>query len=214
MEKQIIILLDRDGTVNKDENYSLGSAKNWKEQLAFLPGVVEGLKLINTIPNSHIFIITNQSGVSLDIYPEFTEERMHEVNKYMIQQLEKEGVSIDGYFTCPFMNNAYVEKSKKRGRTINMKYVIDNHPDLKPNTGMGDKALASLGLKREESILFVVGDRYFDMKFAQNMGAFGIFIKSWKTKEIGDAKKIKQICSYPATDFLDAAKKIQEKVKE
>ena len=214
MEKQIIIFLDRDGTINVDENYYLGSAQNWKEQVSFLPRVIEGLKLLNQIPNSYCFILTNQSGVSLDLFPNFTEERMHEVNQYMIQQLEKEGVKIENYFACPFVDLAYVEKARKKGRTINSHYVKDNHTDLKPNTGMVDKALASLNLQKEDCILFMIGDRYFDMKLAQNAGAFGILVESFKTKELGDTEKVKSMGFYVAADFLDAVKKIQEKVKE
>ncbi|MCK5107179.1 MAG: HAD-IIIA family hydrolase [Nanoarchaeota archaeon] len=212
LNKKVVILLDRDGTINKDKNYYLGSADNWKQQLEFLPGVVEGLRLLNQILNFHVFIVTNQSGVSLDIFPNFTEERMHEVNEYIIQELTKQGVRIDFYFACPFVDNAYVEKSKLKGRTLNHKYIINNHPDLKPNTGMADKALAYLNLKKEDCSLFMVGDRYFDMVFAKNIDAFGILVESHKTRELGDTERIKQMGFYVAKDFLDAVKKIQEKV--
>ena len=45
----ILVCLDRDGTINKDENYFLGSTEDWKSKVKFLPGVVKGIKLLNQI---------------------------------------------------------------------------------------------------------------------------------------------------------------------
>ena len=61
----IIICSDRDGTITKDENYYLGSQNNWKELVHFLEGVVEGIKLLNKIPDTFFFITTNQAGVAI-----------------------------------------------------------------------------------------------------------------------------------------------------
>ena len=59
-----LVCLDRDGTINKDENYFLGSKPDWKSQIEFLPGVVKGIKLWNKISDLEIFIITNQASIS------------------------------------------------------------------------------------------------------------------------------------------------------
>ena len=61
-----LVFSDRDGTINLDKNFYLGSSSNWREQVSFLDGVVDGIKLINQIPNSRFFILTNQSGVALE----------------------------------------------------------------------------------------------------------------------------------------------------
>ena len=215
LEKKIVICVDRDGTLTKDENYYLGSAENWKQQVEFMPGVIEGLKLSMTIPNSHRFIVTNQSGVALNglQFARLTEERMHEVNQYIISELNKNKINITSYFACPFVDYAYVKKSTKKGRTLNLKYVVDNHPDLKPNSGMINNSLKHLNLAREDCLLFMIGDRYSDMELAKNADAFGILVESYKTKELKDSELARSNGFYVATDFLDAIKKIKEKIK-
>ena len=60
MDNLILIFVDRDGTINLDENFYLGSRPHWKTQLLFLSGVVEGIKTLNQIPNTKIIIVTNQ----------------------------------------------------------------------------------------------------------------------------------------------------------
>jgi histidinol phosphatase-like enzyme len=55
-----VVFSDRDGTINKDENYYLGSSPEWRKQVSFLEGVIDGIKLINFIPASYFFILTNQ----------------------------------------------------------------------------------------------------------------------------------------------------------
>jgi len=214
--KKIIICMDRDGTLTKDENYYLGSAENWKQQVEFMPGVIEGLKLSQSIPNSYRFIVTNQSGVALQEkqFAKLTEERMHEVNEYIISELNNQKIDITTYFACPFVDYAYIKKSTKKGRTINPKYVMDNHPDLKPNPGMINNSLKHINLERKDCLLFVIGDRYSDMELAKNADAVGILVESYKTKELGDSELAKSNGFYVATNFLDAIKKIKQQVEQ
>ena len=73
-----LVCLDRDGTVNKDDNYYLGSSPDWKRQVRILDGVFEGIKRLNAVPDLSVFVVTNQSGVALrgHEFDELTEERM------------------------------------------------------------------------------------------------------------------------------------------
>src|SRR3989344_252885 len=101
---KILVCVDRDGTINKDENYFVGKTSDWRSKIEFLPGIIEGIKLLNQVPNLEIFIITNQAGVALK-GPEFDsldEKRYQEVNEYMIQLLKSNGAVIRGYFGCPY----------------------------------------------------------------------------------------------------------------
>jgi histidinol-phosphate phosphatase family protein len=214
----ILVCVDRDGTINLDENYFLGSSPNWKEQLEFLPRVVEGIKALNQISDLEIAIVTNQAGVALTD-PQFQpldEERMHEVNQYMIEQLKKQGAIIQNYFATPYVNSAYVEKSKQRGRNVNPQYVQDNNPNLKPSPGMIFKAAERLGKKPEELRIYMIGDRKSDVETGLNANSFSILIPSSKTIEIGDEEKVRELQKehpnqiYIAKDFLDAAQYIEK----
>jgi len=50
MKKQLLIFIDRDGTIlydrKKSPRYYLGRQKDWKAKTKFLNGVVRGLKLL------------------------------------------------------------------------------------------------------------------------------------------------------------------------
>jgi len=206
-QKKTLIFADRDGTITKDENYYLGSNENWKEQIEFLPGVVEGIRLLNQISNHYFFIVTNQSGVALrgGRFDLLTEERMHEVNKYIIEKLNEKELTINGYFACPFVDNKYVEKAQKKGRELNSEYISDSHPDLKPKPGMINNALKSLNLQKEDCLIFMIGDRASDVETGINAGGIGILIESSKTKELGDKEKVEKMKNtFVARDFLHA----------
>jgi histidinol-phosphate phosphatase family protein len=207
-----IVFSDRDGTINKDENYYLGSSLLWKSQVQILEGVIEGIKLINSIPYSHFYILTNQSGVALQgkEFDNLTEKRMHEVNKYIIDQLRKNGCRISGYYACPYVTSEYAKQALQKGRLVNPKYIDDNNPDIKPKPGMIKKVLNKLNLK-EEYNLWMIGDRFSDMETILNAKGEGILIKSQKTIELGDLERCSGIKNiHPADNFLDAARNIKK----
>ena len=215
--KSIVVFSDRDGTINLDENYYLGSSSEWKKQIQFLEGVVDGIRLINTIPNSYFFILTNQSGVALQggELDNLTEDRMHEVNSYIISLLTVEGLKIDGYFACPFVDSKYAKKAEKKGRVVDSRYVVEEHEDMKPNIGMINKALNAVNLQRENCEVFMIGDRASDVEMGLKAGGTGILVESCKTKELGDIDKVQQlkgpVCVAP--NFLEACKIIKNKTR-
>jgi histidinol phosphatase-like enzyme len=61
----VLIGIDRDGTINKDEDYFLGSSPDWKGQVKLLPGVIEGIRMLKSLKDIYVFIVTNQAGVAL-----------------------------------------------------------------------------------------------------------------------------------------------------
>jgi D-glycero-D-manno-heptose 1,7-bisphosphate phosphatase len=217
----ILVGLDRDGTINEDNNDFLGKTEDWKSRVKFLPGVIEGINLLNQISNTEIFIITNQAGVALadEEFKELTEQKYQEVSRYMIQELAKQGAIIKGVFGCPYIDLKYAEKSRQRGRQVNPEYVKDNHPDWKPNPGMIKKAAESLGKTLDQCQIYMMGDRLTDVQTGLNAGGTGILVSSVKTQELGDKEKTKQLqLQYPnriyiAKDFFDAAKYIAARVQ-
>ena len=206
-----LVCLDRDGTINEDDNHYLGSSENWKSQIKILPGVIEGIKRLNNTSNLEIFILTNQSGVALkgEKFSKLTLERMYEVNNYNLNILRNNGVFVRGYFACPYIDFKYVERAKLEGREVNPDFIKDNPFDLKPNIGMIKKAVNSLGKTWDECNIYAMGDRISDILLGLNSGGTGILVKSQKTKEIediGEAKNLKEKGEkvYIAKDFLDA----------
>ena len=207
-----LVCLDRDGTINEDNNYYLGNSKDWKSQVKIFPGVIEGIKRLNSTPNLETFVVTNQSGVALEgkEFSEFTLERMHEVNKYVLKILEKEEAFIRGYFACPIVDYKYAEKARLKGRKLNTEFVRQNPSDLKPNIGMIKKAAKSLGKTLEECRIYVIGDIITDVQLGLNAGGKGILVESPRTIQRGDLEKTKKLAQeeagrvYLAKDFLDA----------
>ncbi|MBT3408037.1 HAD-IIIA family hydrolase [Candidatus Woesearchaeota archaeon] len=212
-----LVFSDRDGTINLDKNFYLGSSSNWREQVSFLDGVVDGIKLINQIPNSRFFILTNQSGVALEggNFDNLTFERMHEVNRYILDKLRDEEALVDHYYACPFVDSNYVKKALEKGRRVDQKYIRENCLDLKPNIGMIEKALTDLNVKKEDCKIYMIGDRFSDVQMGLNIGGTGILVESYKTRELGDRQKVEQLKGdiFIAKDFLDAAKYIYNNSK-
>ena len=124
----ILICVYRDGTINLDENFYLGSKSHWRNQLEFLPGVVDGIKILNGIPNAKVVIVTNQSGVALqgDDFELLTEQRAREVNEHIIAELSKLGARIDGYRMCPYVTSEYAKHAAEKGREVSSEYVKDD----------------------------------------------------------------------------------------
>lgn len=210
-----LVCVDRDGTINRDENFYLGSHPQWKDEVEFLPGVIEGLRLLNGVPDLRIFIVSNQTGIAC-ADPQFallTEDRAREVNEFIIERLRSAGAHLDGFYSCPFVDSAYVRKYSARGRTFLPQYLRDGHPDLKPRPGLVEKAAKSCGTSLAECDLFVVGDRKTDVELGLNAGGRSVLVSSFKTKELGDEAKVRTLAAQPecasrvfiAADFHAAA---------
>lgn len=206
-----LVCLDRDGTINEDDNFYLGSAPTWRSQVKILEGVVEGIKKLNSV-SAEVFIITNQSGVALaePRFAELDEERMHKVNRYIMRLLAIQGAKVRGYFACPFVDNKYAEKVKKRGWIVHPQYIQDGHPDLKPRIGMLERCAGTMGCSLSEVDLYVIGDRSSDVELGLNGGGRGILVGSQKTVELGDADRVAKLQEknpgrvFIARNFLDA----------
>jgi len=214
----ILICSDRDGTINLDDNYYLGSQENWQELVQFLPGVIKGIKLLNQIIETHFYILTNQPGVALATpnMSLLTRGRMNEVNRYIIEQLRLQGAHVDGYFACPFVDQAYIKRKEK---PVYAEYFHPNHPDMKPNIGMIRKAAQDLKMKLEDiDFKFMIGDRASDIEMGLNASCISIYIASIKSKELNDTSKIKKMKKqyqkrvFIVNDFYHATKLIRNYV--
>src|SRR5665648_1111834 len=94
MGKINAIILDRDGTLIEDTDYAYKV-----EDFELLPGVIEGLKILQE--KFLLFIVTNQSGIGKGYY---TDREFHEFNDHLIRILNENQIRIERTFYCPHVN--------------------------------------------------------------------------------------------------------------
>jgi D-glycero-D-manno-heptose 1,7-bisphosphate phosphatase len=142
------VFLDRDGTISEEMGYV-----NHIDRLQIFPFAAAAIRQLN-VAQIPVIVITNQSGVARDIFPE---SLVHQVHKKMISQLAAGGAWIDDIYFCPHKTEDLCECRK-------------------PNPGMLERAAREHGLDLAGS--WVVGDRYADLEMAHAVGASGILVMS------------------------------------
>jgi D-glycero-D-manno-heptose 1,7-bisphosphate phosphatase len=166
-----LICLDRDGTLVYDNKCNLGSQYDWKKKVKILPHVIKGIKELNKIPNTKIYIITNQPAVAVKELKLLTKKRAYEVCKYIFNKINKQGAHLDGYFIC---TGASKEYAKSHPEYTLDKSKLDNCNCMKPKPGMVLKALKKSKFKKPK--IYVIGDRASDVQTAKNVKGTGILV--------------------------------------
>jgi len=166
--KRSLVGLDRDGTINKDSGH-FGKSDLWYKELEIYPGVAEGIKLLNE-KNIYVVVITNQAGVARGY---FDCERVKEINKEIDKRFRKNGAKIDEWYFCPYVNKEYF---LKRDLPVNDSWILPNNEGRKPKIGMLKEACRDLGLKLEETNIFVIGDKQSDVQTGVNAGGRGYLV--------------------------------------
>lgn len=223
-EERIFVFSDRDGVINVDNDYYLGSSDAWQAQLEFLPGVPEGIKTLNNIPGLKFIIVTSQSGIALggEEFAKLTPERLGEVHEEIISRLEKKSARIDAVFFCGYVTKAYVREAAAKGRIVLEEYVSDNAPCIKPRTGMLEEGAHKFGttlsaVRRK----FMIGDLARDIEMGLCGGCVSILIPSRATeKKRGEFERVEALRRehpkhiFIAKNFLDAAQLIEKMIHE
>ena len=211
--KKNIICIDRDGTLIHDsrEHLFLGRDKDWQQKVQILPQAVEGLKLLNTTPDTAIYMITNQAGVAISDFPDLTEEKAHEVCRFVANKLKQKGGLLDGYFLCPHATPEYA--TKKRDVNFNP-HLLHECQCLKPALGMVFNALNAEGVTVDNANIFVIGDRASDVLTALNIGGTGILIPFVnEPDELDKVRKLeKQDHIHVADNMVNAANFILSRI--
>ncbi len=88
-----LIIIDRDGTINKDSAEFIKSADEWHA----LPGALEAVARLNHA-GWHVVLATNQSGLGRGL---FEVSDLNNIHAKMLQQLAAVGGRIDAIFFCP-----------------------------------------------------------------------------------------------------------------
>ena len=184
--KQKAIFLDRDGTINVEKDYLYKI-----EDFEFLPGVIEGLQLLQDA-GYLLIIITNQSGIARGYY---TEEDYHTLNNWMVGELKSKGISIAAVYYCPHHPDAKMKA-----------YRVDCNC-RKPKLGMYERAIRDFNIDLCNS--YTIGDKIRDSAICEASSCHGYLIEANEKPET--IKRVKAGAVHNVTyasDLLEAAKAI------
>ncbi|MCW6168263.1 MAG: HAD family hydrolase [Thermoplasmatales archaeon] len=140
-EKRPALLIDRDGTINRDCPYC-----HDPKDLHIYKKAVELIKYYSK-KGYLVIVVTNQSGINRGY---FSEREVEVFNAELKKKVEAMGGKIDDFFFCPHRPD-------------------ENCDCRKPRTGMLKKIISKYDIDLTRSI--VVGDRDdIDGEFARNAG--------------------------------------------
>jgi len=123
------VFLDRDDTIAKDVPYC-----SRPEDLELLPGVGEGIRLLNE-SGFVVVIITNQSGIARDY---FTEETLGKIHQKLKDDLAKFGAHIDAIYYCPHHPSDGCD-CRKPMPALTFRAAQEHHIDLARSFFIGDR---------------------------------------------------------------------------
>lgn len=148
--KNKAVFLDRDGTINVDHGYVYKT-----EDFQFIDGAAEAMKMLKDA-GYLLIIVTNQSGIARGYY---TEEDFMVLHRAVEEMLQKEGVSVDGLYYCPHLENCDCRKPQ-------LKLFYD----------------AARDFSIDFSQSYAVGDRMRDLAICEAEGVKGFLISDTEEK--------------------------------
>jgi len=142
------LFLDRDGVINHEKHQDY--IHNWQE-FRFYDGVPEAMKIFSKT-FARIIVVTNQRGIGKGITKM---ENLVEIHANMTREIEENGGRIDAIYFAPDL--------------------ADDHPNRKPNPGMGLQAFRQFPeIIPAKSVM--VGNTLSDMGFGRNLGMHTVFL--------------------------------------
>ncbi|MGC9209622.1 MAG: D-glycero-alpha-D-manno-heptose-1,7-bisphosphate 7-phosphatase [Nitrososphaeria archaeon] len=165
-QKMPAVFLDRDGTINVDCPY----CSNPEDVLLY----EDALKAIADLSRDHlIIVVTNQSGIGRGY---FTSKDLSEVDRRIVEEVERAGGKIDAIYYCPHRPD---EGCRCR----------------KPGTGLIEEALSDFEVDLRKS--WVVGDDEKDAEMARRAGIRAILLRregsgesAFKASDMREALKL------------------------
>jgi D-glycero-D-manno-heptose 1,7-bisphosphate phosphatase len=127
-------------------------------QLKFIPGTIEAIKLLNK-NNFKVVVVSNQAGIA---YGYYLEKDAILFNQLMKEELELHDAKIDAIYYCPHHPNAKVEK-----------YKLDCNC-RKPKPGMLRRSEIDINIDLKRS--FMVGDKKSDIDTGKTVGCKTILV--------------------------------------
>jgi D-glycero-D-manno-heptose 1,7-bisphosphate phosphatase len=146
-----LIVLDRDGVINRDSEQFIKSPEEWRA----IPGSLEAIARLNQA-GYRVVVATNQSGVGRGLFGMTTLTAIHEK---MFKALGQFGGRIDAVFYCP--------------------HAADSNCDCrKPKPGMLVQIGSRFGVDMKD--VPVIGDGLRDLQAAHAVGARPVLVLTGK----------------------------------
>jgi len=159
LEQEKAVFLDRDGTLIHDKNFI-----SKVEDVEFVPGSIQAVKILKDL-GYKVVIVSNQSGIGRGI---LTKEIVDKINEFIVNQLKRDNLDIDGVYYCPHNPE-------------------DNCACRKPNLEMVNQAASRLNLSLKNS--WAIGDKLSDVMLGKNMGGKGgLVLTGYGKKELEKIK--------------------------
>lgn len=159
-----LILIDRDGVINKDSMDYIKSPGEWQP----IPGSLDAIAKL-TKHGYTIAVVTNQSGIARKLFNETTLLAIHEKMQSMVL---KHGGKIDKIVYCPH-------------------HPDDGCACRKPNVGLLKKLQTYYQHSLKD--VYFIGDSLKDLQAAERVGAKGILVLTGKGHKTFDEIKDTQI---------------------
>jgi D,D-heptose 1,7-bisphosphate phosphatase len=183
------VFLDRDGTINKNINYITNI-----QQLHFLPGVLDGIKIFNK-HNVVVIVITNQPVIARGLATPKDIARLHDA---MIDKLANKGAYIDAIYFCPH----HPEKHHPDISRYALQYRIECEC-RKPKLAMLKEAVKDFNINLSSA--YFIGDSSTDIKAGEGLGIKTLLLK---TGFKGEDKKYLVEPDYISDNFRDAVDRV------
>lgn len=149
------VFLDRDGTIIDEVGYL-----DRPERVVLYPYSITAIRALNRA-GFRVVMVTNQSGIARGF---FDASIVHAVHQHIASLLAVGGAHLDAYYYCPHHPDGHVAPY---GGPCECR---------KPARGLVDRAVRELAIDPARS--FTVGDRWLDVRLAQNVGGRGILVRT------------------------------------
>jgi D-glycero-D-manno-heptose 1,7-bisphosphate phosphatase len=110
--KRRCVFLDRDGTINVAP--APGDYLRKWEEFRFLPGIVDWIRIFNTL-GFLVIVVTNQRGVARGL---IRPEDLDEIHRNMTMEIERAGGRIDEILCCPHEEGACACRKPRPGLVL------------------------------------------------------------------------------------------------
>ena len=148
-----LVILDRDGVINKDSDEFIKSPDEWIP----IKGSLEAIGRLSQA-GYDVVVVTNQSGVGRGL---ISADMLAQIHVRMIDYVQQFGGNINSILFCPH-------------------HPDDKCECRKPNTGLYDELASRLNISF--SGVYSVGDSLRDLQAAKNAGAEPVLVKTGNGK--------------------------------